>query len=263
MSEIHLIDYENNIREIRLARPPVNALNPAFLDAIHSALLEAEPYGIQALILSGAPNIFSAGLDLPALLELKEGELTDFWKLLIDTLKWFALSPIPVVAAITGHSPAGGTVLTLFVDYRIQARGDYRIGLNEVQVGLPVPTSIYRGLARLVGTHSAEHLVTQGLLISPDEALRLGLVDEVVEAESVRQRALAQAQAWLRLPHFAFQETRKTARSDLESIFDCTDEPVQLTQRWFHPDVQQALREAVKALKNRSAASAQTRLRST
>ncbi|EQD64607.1 enoyl-CoA hydratase, partial [mine drainage metagenome] len=143
-----------------MARPPVNALDPGLLDAIHSALLESIRSNVQALILSGAPHVFSAGLDLPALLELDETALTDFWRLLIETLRSIACSPIPVISAITGHSPAGGTVLTLFTDYRIQAKGDFRIGLNEVQVGLPVPKSVYRGLVRLIGIRQAERLAT-------------------------------------------------------------------------------------------------------
>jgi len=246
-----------------MARPPVNALDPGLLDAIHSALLESIRSNVQALILSGAPHVFSAGLDLPALLELDETALTDFWKLLIETLRSIACSPIPVISAITGHSPAGGTVLTLFTDYRIQAKGDFRIGLNEVQVGLPVPKSVYRGLVRLIGIRQAERLATQGLLLNPDEAHRLGLVDEVVEPDAVKTRALTLARTWLGLPSFAFRETRSTARCDLQSIFEQNDELEQLTQVWFHAETQRALRECVRALKDRSAASAQSRLRST
>ncbi|MHB1544215.1 MAG: enoyl-CoA hydratase/isomerase family protein [Gammaproteobacteria bacterium] len=262
MPQIDLIDH-GNIRELQMVRPPVNALDPGLLEAIHAALVESGRSHVQALILSGASNVFSAGLDLPALLELNEVELTDFWRLLIETLRWIAMSPIPVIAAITGHCPAGGTVLTLFADYRIQARGDYRIGLNEVQVGLSVPRSVYRGLVRLIGIHPAERMATQGLLITPDEALRVGLVDEVVDPEVVRSRAVTLAQTWLDLPSLAFRETRNTARCDLGSIFEQGDDPEQLTHLWFHADVQRALRECVTTLKNRSAASAQARLRST
>jgi enoyl-CoA hydratase/carnithine racemase len=262
MSQIELIDHES-IRELRLARPPVNALDPGLLDAMHRALLESGHSQIRALILSGAPNVFSAGLDLPALLELDQRQLTDFWKLMIETLRWLAMSPIPVLASITGHSPAGGTVLTLFADYRIQARGDYRIGLNEVRVGLPVPGFIYRALVRLIGVHPAERMVTQGLLVSPDEALRLGLIDEVVDPEEVNTRAVTLAQAWLTLPPLAFRETRNLARRDFRSVFEDDGEAERLAQLWFDPGVQTALHECVQALKHRSAGACQARFRST
>lgn len=263
MPTIDCIDHGDRIREIRLARPPVNALDPELLGALHAALVESHRNPVEALILSGAPRVFSAGLDLPALLQLPPAALTDFWKLLIETLQTIAQSPIPILAAITGHSPAGGTVLTLFADYRIQARGDFRIGLNEVQVGLPVPACIYRGLVRLIGIHPAERLATQGLLISPDQALQLGLIDELADPEAVGSRALELARTWVCLPTLAFRETRRIARQDLATVFGDQDEPAQLTELWFRPETQEALKASVRALKERAASGPQARLRST
>src|SRR5439155_13782368 len=123
-----------------------------------------------------------------------------------------AEAPIPVVAALTGHSPAGGTVLAVFADYRIMAEGPYKLGLNEVQVGLPVPEVLVRGLQYLVGTRQAARLAVGGLLLDPAEALKVGLVDELAPAEQVAARAIAWAADLLTRPPTAMAATRKLAR---------------------------------------------------
>ena len=93
------------------------------------------------------------------LLGLDRAAIAALWRDFYALLGAIAASPIPIVAAITGHAPAGGTVLALFCDWRIMAEGDYKIGLNEVQVGIPLPPVILAGLRRLVGPRQAERLV--------------------------------------------------------------------------------------------------------
>ena len=77
----------------------------------------------------------------------------------------------------------------MFCDWRVMADGDYKVGLNEVQVGIPLPPIILRGLQRLVGSRQAERLAVTGELLSSREAVRLGLVDELVPPEKVVERA--------------------------------------------------------------------------
>ena len=99
-----------------------------------------------------------------------EQTLRDFFRL----MRALAASPIPTVAAITGHAPAGGAVLSIFCDARVMAEGDFRIGLNEVQVGLSLPRVIHTALVRVVGERQAERLGVGGLLVPAGEALRIG-----------------------------------------------------------------------------------------
>ena len=134
-------------------------------------------------------------------------------------LRAIASSPVPIVAAITGHAPAGGTVLALFCDYRIMAQGDFRLGLNEVAVGIPLPPVILGGLRRLVGARAAERLGVSGALISPEQALAVGLVDEVAPAEQVVERARDWCMQMLALPHEAMTATRRLARADMVDLF--------------------------------------------
>src|SRR6187431_2531866 len=155
------------IHEIRLARPPVNALNPELCEALAQALDDAVAMGAQGIVLAGGPKVFSAGLDVPYLLSLGDDQeaLLGAWIVFFKAARALVACPVPVVAALAGHSPAGGCVLALCCDYRIMAEGPYRIGLNETQVGLVAPEGIQALLARMVGAHRAERLLVAGEMV--------------------------------------------------------------------------------------------------
>ena len=124
------------VRELRLDRPPANALTPELIVELREALTRAPEEGVKAMVLSGRPGRFSGGLDVPYLLPLDREGMEHLWRELYRLLQTLAASPVPIAAAITGHSPAGGAVLAMFCDYRVMAEGDFLIGLNEVHVGI-------------------------------------------------------------------------------------------------------------------------------
>ena len=95
-----------SVHEIKLARPPVNALNFDLLDALVIAIQEAPGNGARGLILSGGEKVFSGGLDVPYLMTLDKEGLLKCWKRFFDAARALANSPVPVVAAIAGHNPA-------------------------------------------------------------------------------------------------------------------------------------------------------------
>ena len=249
---IDVIDHDR-VRELRLARPPVNALNPGLIQALRAALAQAVSAGCGAVVLSGAPGRFSGGLDLPELLQLPEPALRTMWRDFFGLMRDFAASPIPTVAAVTGHSPAGGTVLAIFTDYRIMAEGAYKLGLNEVSVGLPVPEVLVRALAYLVGTRQAARLAVGGLLLDPSEALRVGLVDEVAPLDEVVPRALAWAADLLTRPPQAMLSTRKLARQPLVAAFEALGDKAldEIMGAWSTPEAQTTLGAIVARLKKR------------
>jgi Delta3-Delta2-enoyl-CoA isomerase len=238
------------IRELRMNRPPVNALTGELLATLRQAVETAPQQGIRALVLSGTPGRFSGGLDVPFLLTLDRPAIAAVWRELYALLKALAASPIPIAAAITGHAPAGGTVLALFCDCRVMADGDFKLGLNEVQVGLPLPPVILAALRRLVGPRQAERLAVSGLLISPQEALKVGLIDEVVPPDQLIERALEWCKSRLALPAEAMAVTRHEARADLVGLFerDFGPELQKVTATWWHPETQSTLRALVEKL---------------
>ncbi|HYU31718.1 MAG TPA: enoyl-CoA hydratase/isomerase family protein [Thermoanaerobaculia bacterium] len=238
------------IREIRLSRPPANALSPELIAALGEAVAGAPKEGFRALVLSGSPGWFSGGLDVPHLLPLDRAAIRQTWESLYRLMFGLAASPIPVAAAITGHSPAGGAVLGIFCDFRVMAEGDFKIGLNEVAVGIPLPVAIFRAFVRLVGPHQAERLSVTAGMIPPAEALRIGFVDEVAPPEEVVPRAVAWCQGLLALPPIAMAETRQRARADLVRIIEegLAGELDPLVEMWFSDETQGVLRALVERL---------------
>jgi 3,2-trans-enoyl-CoA isomerase len=247
---IEVVDH-SAVRELRLARPPVNALDPALIAALRTALAEAVGARREAIVFSGAPGRFSGGLDVPALLRLDRAGIHNAWRAFFGLMRDIAASPIPTVAALTGHSPAGGTVLAIFTDYRILAEGPFLVGLNEVQVGLPVPAALVHALAFVVGARQAARLATGGLLLSPTEALRYGLVDEVVPVTDVVSRAVAWAGELLARPRAAMSATRAIARRPLVAVFDDLGEEAleAIVDQWFAPESQTTLQALAARLK--------------
>lgn len=241
------------ILEIRLERPPVNALHHPLVQELRSAIESAPKQGAKAIVLSGTAGMYSAGLDVPFLLGLDQAGMEKFWEDFFAMLRSVATSPIPVAAAITGHSPAGGAVIAIFCDVRIAAQGKFKIGLNEVQVGLPVPRVILAGLTRLVGARHAERLAVHGLLVSPDEALAAGLVDQVVPPEDVVPKAIEWCRATLKLPQTAMHATRKTLREDYAKLFDSLSATTraEMTGVWFSQETQESLKALVASLKKK------------
>jgi Delta3-Delta2-enoyl-CoA isomerase len=239
------------VMELRMDRPPVNALNPALVQVLDASLAEAVAGDTRAIVLTGREGMFSAGLDVPVLLRLSREEMTAFWEDFFGLMRRLATCPVPVAAAIGGHSPAGGAVLALFCDYRIMASGEYRIGLNEVQVGLPVPDVICHALMRAVGPACANRLLAAGEMLSPDEALRVGLVDALAEGEGAALRAgLEWAKTVAALPPIAVAGTRRVVRQDLIRLFDVIDREVceSMSDLWFSEETQAAMLALVERL---------------
>jgi Delta3-Delta2-enoyl-CoA isomerase len=238
------------VREIRLSRPPANALTPELIAALGEAVAGAPEAGARALVLSGAPGRFSGGLDVPHLIQLDRAAIRGTWESLYRLLFSLAASPIPVAAAITGHSPAGGAVLAIFCDYRIMAEGDFRIGFNEVHVGIPLPEAIFRAFVRLVGPHPAERLCVTGELIPSAAALQIGFVDELVAPEQVVPRAVAWCEGLLALPPRALALTRQRVRADLVRIIEegLSRELGDLVEIWFSDETQSTLRAVAERL---------------
>ncbi|TAK38092.1 MAG: enoyl-CoA hydratase/isomerase family protein [Lysobacteraceae bacterium] len=244
MSLVEAVDH-GSIRELRLSRPPVNALDPALCRAIADAVAAAASDGVGGIVLAGGPKVFSAGLDVPYLVSLGEDRraLHEAWNAFFLAARAIANAPILVVAALAGHAPAGGCVLALCCDYRVMASGPFSIGLNETQVGLVAPEGIQHLLRRTVGPHRAERLLLAGELVQADAALAMGLVDELVEIDHVATRARVWLEQMLQLPRGPMLETRRIARADLVAAL----EPGRIglerfIEGWYSADTQAALR---------------------
>jgi Delta3-Delta2-enoyl-CoA isomerase len=249
---LEIVDH-GAVREVRLARPPANALNPELVEGLDRALGEAEN-AAQAIVISGLPGMFSAGLDVPELLQLDRDRLSRFWQDFTRVLKRIALSSVPTAFALTGHAPAGGIVLAVFGDYRIMPRGSFKTGMNEVQVGLVVPPPVQQALLRLIGPHRAERILVAGEIMDAQRALDIGLVDELADdPDAVVRRAVEWCEGLLALPRPAMLKTRAMSRSDLQRIFDNSSEygVERFVETWFSESAQSSLRALVERLRKK------------
>lgn len=240
----------DGVLELKLDRPPVNALNRPLLEQLRDAIEGAPAEGVEAIVISGGEKVFSAGLDVPELLNLDRAALEASWRAFFAVCEALARSPLPSVAAIAGHSPAGGAVIALFCDYRVMAHGAWRIGLNETEVGLVVPECIQYAMKRVIGAHRAERLLVAGTMVESEQAHALGLVDELVAHDQVVVRAVAWLQALLALPRAAMNATRAISRRDL---VDAVADPVRLDldrflDEWHSAPTQAVLRALVARL---------------
>ena len=136
-------DINGDIGIISIDRPPVNAINPELVSSLSQALDSFKSDDkINGVILQGRDGIFSAGLDITHLFPKDREYIDSFWKDFSTLLvNMFSFSK-PLYSSIGGHCPAGGTVMVIMSDYRIMSKGNYVIGLNEVDVGLTVPYGI-------------------------------------------------------------------------------------------------------------------------
>ncbi|WP_133480203.1 enoyl-CoA hydratase/isomerase family protein [Cognatilysobacter segetis] len=245
-----------DIIEIRLARAPVNALDPGLCHAIVTAVQVATTDGARGIALTGGPSVFSAGLDVPYLMSLggDREALMHAWTAFFGAARALVGSPVPIAAGMAGHAPAGGCVLALCCDYRVMARSPdpakpFRIGLNETQVGLVAPEGIQRLLRRVVGPHRAERLLVGGLMPTTDEAHAIGLVDEIGSIDDTAARAVAWLQGLAALPRQPVLQTRAVARADAVEALAPEHVPLdRFVDAWYSADTQAALRAVLERL---------------
>jgi enoyl-CoA hydratase len=190
-----------------------NALSHPVIAAIEAALDRAEKEA-GSVLLVGRPGRFSAGFDLATMRggpEAARGLVTAGAELF---LRLFEL-PLPVVCACTGHARAAGGVTLLASDLRIGASGDFKIGLNEVGIGLTLPIfAVELARARLSKRHF-ERAVSQAELYAPDAAVDAGFLDRVVEPDALFEAALADARALAQLPQPAFRNTKLRSHAEI------------------------------------------------
>ena len=241
------------IRELRLARAPVNALNTDLVKLLTQSVHEAESE-CGAIILSGQEGVFSAGLDVVELMQLDRNGIKVFWSAFFELLETVACSSIPIAAAVTGHSPAGGAVICMLCDYRVMSHGKYLTGLNETRVGLIIPPVLQNAMARLVGLRVAEQMLVAGAMINPEDAERIGFVDALETGyDATIQHAVKWCENLLSLPQHSMLGNRANARAHYKDEFTShTSESIDsFVDTWFSNETQQVIGALVAQLKNR------------
>jgi enoyl-CoA hydratase len=176
----------------------VNAQNPAFFSDLHAAFdrLETEFHDC-SVVLTGTGNVFSAGLDLDhhfAMFARQDLDEIDKWFAAYRTtnLRLFTY-PRPTVAAINGHTYAGGFITAIDCDYRIAAEGVLQFALNEVPIGIPMPAVYCEIIKYAIGTKAASEFTLFGQVHDLEAAKRMGVVHKAVSTEKLLDAAVAWA----------------------------------------------------------------------
>ncbi len=187
------LDTDGPVATVRLDNPPMNAFDGEQRDELAACARElADSRAVHAVVLYGGERLFAAGADIKALAAMGAEEARGWNRALQRTFDEVASLPMPVVAAVTGYALGGGLELALCADYRVAA-DDAVMGQPEVLLGIMPGSGGTQRLTRLIGPSRAKNLLMTGRRVKADEALRLGLVDEVVPPGETYDAALRYA----------------------------------------------------------------------
>jgi enoyl-CoA hydratase/carnithine racemase len=207
------LEKQESIGHIVLDRPPANSYDKAFVDELDAAIEEARrDDAVKAILVrSASERFFSAGADVSVFARSGLDEQKAFVVCANEAMSKFESTPKVVVAAIGGHCLGGGLEMALCCDFRIAAEGTYRIGLPEVTLGLLPGTGGTQRLPRLIGRQKALDFMLRGTTLPPQDALGAGIVDEVVPAAELLDKALERLRAYATGPTFAIGRIKKAA----------------------------------------------------
>jgi len=220
-----VVHYEQQgaVAHLQMDDGKANALSEAMVAELRDALTRAEKEA-SAVVLSGRPDRFCAGFDLKVMMSSREAAQ----KLLrtgADLLMRIYGSPLPIVVACTGHALAAGALVLLTADVRIGAAGAFRIGLNEVAIGMPVPVLAMELARDRIATTELGRATLRAQIYAPEEAARVGYLDEVLAPADLAVRAREEAARLGGLSPMAFRATKKRLRrKTIDHIVTTLDE---------------------------------------
>lgn len=205
-----------NIATVSLRRGKVNALNDRVVAELRSCFrdLSIDP-AVKTVILTGTGKFFSFGFDIPQFLSYSKEEFTRYLQSFTDLYTYLFLFPKPVVAALNGHTIAGGCMLATACDYRLMVTGKARISLNEVSFGSSVFAGSTAMLKACVGDRNAERVLLSGAMFSAEEALGLGLIHQTVQEDGLDEASREIARGFAKRDARAFQSIKLLLRKNI------------------------------------------------
>jgi enoyl-CoA hydratase/carnithine racemase len=240
---------QDSIGVLTLDRGVTNALNMDLVEELNAILQKVKSdVSIQGLVLeSSNDKFFCIGFDIPQLISLPRVEFTRFYRSINSMFLELYAMPKPTMAVITGHAIAGGCILALVSDYRYIAEGRKLMGLNEIQLGVPVPFIADCILRDLVGVRYSREIMESGDFYASDQSLEMGMVDKIFPIEEVRTAAKEKVLALSEMPSQALAMI-KANRVDgvVEKVMKLNAAKEEaFIDRWYADDTRRLLQEAV------------------
>jgi enoyl-CoA hydratase/carnithine racemase len=244
------LEVRDEISIITLNRPKANAFDSGLVAGLSAAFSNsAKSRGV--VLASSLPGIFSAGWDLPHLIDRDRAAMEGFVKAYCDLVRQVFVFGAPVVAALPGHAIAGGLILAMAADERIASEGRGRFGLSEVILGVSVPACLMEPFRHVVGARPMERLAATGENLAPDRAVAVGLIDCLAPPEQLLDRAIERARFLAGLSGPAYAAIKLRSRAAAIARFDQARDHDPFLDFWFSQDARFRIRDMVARLKGR------------
>jgi enoyl-CoA hydratase/carnithine racemase len=238
-------EFQDHIAILRLNNGPTNPISSKMVDELSQALVTLKGTA-RGMVLCGGDQFFSVGFDLPEVLKFDRPTMGNFLERFNRLCLDLFTAPFPTVCALSGHAVAGGNILALACDYRYAISEEKKIGLNELQLGLPVPYLADMILRHTIGNRYASQMLYSGEFMAFSDAKIIGLIDVVgppdeledFTLERLSQIASFQSQAFSAVKANKVEEIKeryeKNYKAKNDMFLDC----------WFSDPVQKNLLEA-------------------
>ena len=214
------------VAHMSINRPPVNSFDMKLSQEFSAKFEELTHSGdVDAIVIkSSLPKVFSAGLDFRTLCGVSEDYLRQFWDVFRNM--WFQIytSRLTTLAAFNGHCLAGGTLIAAACDHRVSSQGNFKIGVTAAKIGLVPPHWFLETLTHLMGQRATEMYLQRGQVFTPDEALKLGLVDKVCKDEEVDEHCRKALLPYLETCHETRAEIKMSLRRKVIDSFHKLEE---------------------------------------
>lgn len=213
---------EDGIAQITMDDGKANAMNWEFFEEMGNSMDQAENDGAKALVITGRPGFFSGGLDLKLLPTLSTSEMVNFATRFARTMLRVFSFPVPTIAASTGHTIAGGAMLTFACDRRFALDGPYRIQMNETSIGIALPSWMFLIARSAIPSRWRNEALLHARAYNPNEALERGILDAVAQdADSLAAHVKAATAELLSLNLPAYAASKKNFRqAEIEHVLD-------------------------------------------
>ncbi len=221
MTDVVQYELSGDVAVLRIDDGKVNALGPTVIAALNTGLDRAEKES-KAVLVAGRPGRFSAGFDLAVIRSGGPGAAAELVTAGARLAVRIARHPAPVVIACTGHALAMGAVLLVAADLRIGATGDFKIGFNEVAIGMVTPVFLMELARDRLSKRHFLRATTHAEIYTPEAAVDAGFLDRVTASEDVIGAAREEAQRLSELPGPIFCATRARARSSILEHIEAT-----------------------------------------
>ncbi len=218
--ELITVDIKDHIALVTMNRPPVNALsNELAMELVATFLDLKNNPEVRVVVITSSQKVFVAGADIAMMKGITEtkdiGKMLDYGRRLQYANSILEDMPKPTIAVINGHSMGGGTELALFCDFRFIAE-KATIGLPEINLGLLPGAGGIQKIVRAIGRTKALRLMLEGKALSAQEALSLGLVEEICTTENLMESAMELAKDLAQQAPVAVAEIKKCVNAAME-----------------------------------------------